>query len=93
MQLSGASFLRPSGSSRRPAVSSSRDAVISNEGDLSRLNTTDASPGTLRKISSGQRSSPVVASDHRTSSGRNASHAKYFDSTLRAIEGMHINND
>ncbi|KAF3961601.1 hypothetical protein ACB098_05G023600 [Castanea mollissima] len=91
--LSSASFLRSSGSSRRPAVSSSRDAVISNEGDLSRLNTTDASPGTLRKISSGQRSSPVVSSEHRTSSGRNASHAKYFDSTLRAIEGMHINND
>lgn len=93
MQLSSANFLRSSGSARRPAVSSSRDAVIGSEGDSSRPNTKDASPGTLRKISGGQRSSPVVSSEHRTSSGRNAPNAKYFESTLRAIDSLHINND
>ncbi|GMY34627.1 casein kinase 1-like protein 2 [Fagus crenata] len=91
--LSSANFLRSSGSARRPAVSSSRDAVIGSEGDSSRPNTKDASPGTLRKISGGQRSSPVVSSEHRTSSGRNAPNAKYFESTLRAIDSLHINND
>lgn len=95
MQLSSSNFLRSSGSSRRAAVSSSRDAVIvGSESDLSRPQTSDLSPGTLGKISSGQRSSPVVPSENnRTSSGRNISNVKTLESTLRGIESLHFNND
>ncbi|KAA8541661.1 hypothetical protein F0562_022813 [Nyssa sinensis] len=95
--LSGSNFLRASGSSRRPAVSSSRDPVIvGSESDPSRLRATDASPGTLRKISSAapQRSSPVVSADNkRSSSSRNPSNIKNFESTLKGIEGLHFNGD
>uniref|UniRef100_A0A5B6ZPN3 non-specific serine/threonine protein kinase n=1 Tax=Davidia involucrata TaxID=16924 RepID=A0A5B6ZPN3_DAVIN len=94
--LLGSNFLRSSGSSRRPAVSSSRDPVIvGSESDPYRLRATDASPGAIRKISSAaQRSSPVVSSDHkRSSSGRIPSNIKNFESTLKGIEGLHFNND
>ncbi|KAM0959662.1 hypothetical protein ACFX13_025411 [Malus domestica] len=93
--LSSSNFMRSSGSSRRAAVSSSRDAVFaSSETDPSRLQTTEISPGTLGKISGGQRSSPVVPSDsNRTSSGRNISNTKNLESTLKGIESLHFNND
>lgn len=95
LQLTSSNFLRSTGSSRRPAVSSSRDPLmVSSESDLSRPQNTDASPGTLRKISSGQRSSPIVSSEHnRTSSSRNISNIKNLESTLRGIESLHFNND
>ncbi|CAK9179939.1 unnamed protein product [Ilex paraguariensis] len=95
-ELSSSNFFRSSGTSRRPAVSSSRDPVnVVSESDPSHAHTTDASPGALRKISSTtRRSSPVVPSDHRrTSSGRNTSTMKNFESALRGIEGLHFNND
>ncbi|XP_024022741.1 casein kinase 1-like protein 2 isoform X1 [Morus notabilis] len=93
--LTSSNFVRSTGSSRRPAVSSSRDPLmVSSESDLSRPQNTDASPGTLRKISSGQRSSPIVSSEHnRTSSSRNISNIKNLESTLRGIESLHFNND
>ncbi|PON47100.1 Serine/threonine protein kinase [Parasponia andersonii] len=92
--LSSSHILRTSGSSRRPAISSSRDAlVVSGESDLSRPQNTDASPGTLRKISSGQRSSPVPPEQSRTSSSRNVSNIKNYESTLRGIESLNFNND
>ncbi|CBI35912.3 hypothetical protein VitviT2T_013206 [Vitis vinifera] len=87
--------VRASGSSRRGAVSSSRDAVIvGGESDPSRSRA-DASPGALRKISSGQRGSPVHSSEHkRISSGRNtSSNIKNFESTLKGIESLHFNNE
>lgn len=86
--------VRASGSSRRGAVSSSRDAVIvGGESDPSRSRA-DASPGALRKISSGQRGSPVHSSEHkRISSGRNTSNIKNFESTLKGIESLHFNNE
>lgn len=95
MQLSSSNFSRPSGSARRPAVSSSRDAVIvGSESDMSRPQTTDASSGTFRKITGGQRSSPIVSSEHnRTTTGRNIPNAKNLESTLRGIESLHFNND
>ncbi|KAI5665436.1 hypothetical protein M9H77_15289 [Catharanthus roseus] len=84
-------FFRSSGSSRRPAVSSSRDPVIvGNESDPTRSRTTDASPGVLRKISSGaQRSSPVASSDNK----RSTSGIKNFESTLKGIEGLNFGNE
>ncbi|TQE07798.1 hypothetical protein C1H46_006557 [Malus baccata] len=93
--LSSSNFMRSSGSSRRAAVSSSRDAVlVGSDADPSRPQTTELNPGTLGKISSGQRSSPVVPSENnRTSSGRNISNAKNLESTLKGIESLHFNND
>ncbi|XP_041002208.1 casein kinase 1-like protein 2 isoform X1 [Juglans microcarpa x Juglans regia] len=92
--LPSSNFLRSSGSSRRAAASSNRDAaIISSEADLSHPNTKNVSPGALRKISSGQRSSPVVSSEHRTPSVRNASTIKNLETTLRGIESLHFNND
>ncbi|KAL6996305.1 Casein kinase 1-like protein 2 [Sarracenia purpurea var. burkii] len=93
--LSSSNFLRSSASSRRPAVSSSRDPVIiGSDSDPSRVRTTDASPGALRKISSAAErgSSPVLSSDPKN--GRNAStNIKNFESTLKGIEGLHFNSD
>lgn len=95
MQLSSSNFPVSSGSTRRAAVSSSRDAVIvGSETDMSRPQTTEASSGAFRKISSGQRSSPIVSSEHnRTTSSRNIPNAKNLESTLRGIESLHFNNE
>lgn len=95
VQLSSSSFLRSTGSSRRAAVSSSRDAVIvGSESNPSRPQTTETSSGTLGKISAVQRSSPVVSSEqNRTTSGRNISTVKNLESTLRGIETLHFNSD
>ncbi|KAJ7963208.1 putative Casein kinase [Quillaja saponaria] len=90
----GSNFLRSSGSSRRGAVSSSRDAVVLGSDDPSRSLMVDPSPAALRKISSAQRTSPIVSLEHnRTQSVRNASNMKNFESTLRGIESLHFNND
>jgi casein kinase 1 len=94
--FSSSNFLRSSGSSRRPAVSSSRDPVIfGTESDPSRVRTTDVSPGALQKISSAaRRSSPVVSSDQkRSSSIRNTSNIKNLESALKGIEGLNFNSD
>lgn len=94
--FSSSNFLRSSGSSRRPAVSSSRDPVIfGTESDPSRVRTTDMSPGALQKISSAaRRSSPVVSSDQkRSSSIRNTSNIKNLESALKGIEGLNFNSD
>ncbi|KAJ4717861.1 putative Casein kinase [Melia azedarach] len=93
--LSTYNLLRSTGSSRRAAVSSSRDAAaVGSDSDPSRARTTDASPGVFQKISSGQRSSPVVSSENRhTTSGRNTANIKNFESTLRGIESLNFNND
>ncbi|GFS43850.1 casein kinase 1 [Actinidia rufa] len=92
--LSSSTFLgRSSGSLRRSAVSSSRDGVVAwNETDPVRSPPTDASPGTLQKISSGQRSTPVGGSSDpkHTSSGRNSSGTRNYESTLRGIESLHF---
>ena len=87
--------VRASGSARRGAVSSSREGVIVGESDPS-WSRADASPGALRKISGGQRGSPVrSSSEHkRISSSRNAStNIKNFESTLKGIESLHFNNE
>ncbi|GFY80468.1 casein kinase 1 [Actinidia rufa] len=94
--LSSSTFLgRSSGSLRQAAVSSSRDGVFTgNETDPIRSRPTDASPGTLQKISSGQRSTPVGGSSDpkHMSSGRNSSGARNYESTLRGIESLQFDN-
>ncbi|XP_010242267.1 PREDICTED: casein kinase 1-like protein 2 [Nelumbo nucifera] len=86
---------RTGGSSRRAAVSSSRDAaIVGGEPDPSRPRATEASPGAFRKVGSGQRSSPIGSSEpRRTSSGRNTSNIKNYESTLKGIECLHFDND
>ncbi|PIA64281.1 hypothetical protein AQUCO_00100038v1 [Aquilegia coerulea] len=94
--LSGSTFLgRSSGSARRAAVSSSRDAMVGGtETETSRPRTTEASPGALRKVVSGQKSSPISSLEaKRTSSSRNASNVKTFESTLKGIEGLNFENE
>ena len=95
MQLSSANVLgQSSGSSRRAAVSSSRDAFVGAESDI-RTRTAEASPGAAHRALSGQRSSPIGSSDPKrvVSSGRNASHVKNYDTALRGMEGLQLEND
>ncbi|KAL5203151.1 hypothetical protein ABZP36_014103 [Zizania latifolia] len=92
--FSSSTFLgRSSGSSRRPAVSSSREA--NTEADQLRSRTTDASPGAFQR-SAAPRWSPqmVDPSDaRRTSSGRHPSNAKNYESTIRGIQGLNFDGD
>ncbi|XP_015070401.1 casein kinase 1-like protein 2 [Solanum pennellii] len=92
-ELSSSSFFRTSGSTRRPAISSSRDPVITGvEPDPSHIRKTDASPGQLRKTSSvAQRSSPVMSSDQKRSSSTRMD--KNFEAALKGIEGLSVKND
>ncbi|KAL5757449.1 hypothetical protein ACOSP7_020060 [Xanthoceras sorbifolium] len=90
VMVSNYNFLRSTGSSRRAAMSSSRDAaVVRTDSDPSRPLTA----GVLQKIASGQRSTPVVASENRHTSGRSTANIKNFESTLRGIESLHFNTD
>ncbi|KAI7981988.1 Ribosomal RNA small subunit methyltransferase NEP1 [Camellia lanceoleosa] len=96
--LFSSNFLRSSGSTRQPAVSTSRDQmIVRSEIDSSRARNTDASPGALRKMSSSaaaQRSSLVLSADHKcVASSRNSSNIKNLESTLKGIEGLHFNSD
>ncbi|KAL8160883.1 hypothetical protein V2J09_012372 [Rumex salicifolius] len=87
---------RSSGSlMRRSAMSSSRDAVgAGNESDPPQSHTADLSPGTFQKISSGQRSSPIGSSDPKhSSSGRNTTNLKSYESTLKGIQGLHFDDE
>ncbi|PIA43005.1 hypothetical protein AQUCO_02000452v1 [Aquilegia coerulea] len=92
--ITGSSFVgRSSGSTRRAAVSSSREAMVS-ESDSVRPRTMEASPGPFRKISSGQKSLPTGSSEpKRTSSGRNITNIKNYETTLKGIEGLNFDND
>ncbi|XVF25165.1 hypothetical protein REPUB_Repub13aG0189800 [Reevesia pubescens] len=87
--LSGSNFLRSRGSSRRAAVSSSRDAAITvSDSEPSHLRTIDARAGALPKI-------PVLSSENKRSTpGRNTSNnIKNIESALRGIERLHFSND
>ncbi|XP_039066250.1 casein kinase 1-like protein 1 isoform X2 [Hibiscus syriacus] len=80
-------------SSRRVAVSSSRDALAGSEVDPQRSHAAYASSGTLQKSSSRQRS-PVESVDPKwTMSARNTSHVKNFEAALKGIEGLQFESD
>ncbi|OAY53169.1 casein kinase 1-like protein 2 [Manihot esculenta] len=91
--LSSSNFLPTIGSSRRPAISSSRDAaLVGNDSEPTHSRITDVSPAV--KIYGGQRSSAMVSSEQKhPPSGRNSSKVKTFESTLRGIESLHFNNE
>lgn len=92
--LSGSSFMgRSSGSTRRATVSHSREALVS-ESDSSRPRTMEGTPGAFRKVSSGQKSLPTGSSEpKRSSSGRNITNSKTYESTLKGIEGLNFDHD
>jgi casein kinase 1 len=94
VQLSSSNALGQSSGSRRVAVSSSRDAFIGAESDV-RTRTAEASPGVAHRILGGQRSSPIGSSDPQRVSraGRNASQANNYESALRGMEGLQLEND
>lgn len=94
LQLPNAN-MRSSGSSRRPGVSGSREPGISGaDFDSVRARATDASPGTVRKISSTvQRSSPVLSSDQKHCTSSRNPNTKNLESSLKGIEGLHINDE
>lgn len=85
--LSSSTFLvRPSSSSRHAAVSSSRDMMVGSD-----ARTSDASPGTFCRVSTAQKSPPLSSTDaKRTSSGRQLSNIKNYESTLKGIEGLNF---
>ncbi|XP_015639233.1 casein kinase 1-like protein 2 isoform X3 [Oryza sativa Japonica Group] len=92
--FSSSTFLgRSSGSSRRPAVSSSREP--STEADQSRSRTTDASPGAFQRSGAPRWSPQMVDSsdNRRTPSGRHPSNAKNYESTIRGIQGLNFDGD
>lgn len=97
MQLDSSNLLgRSSGSLRRPAVSSSRDAITGSESaEPSRPRTSEASLGMFRKVAGAQRSSPAGSSEppKPISSGRNISNIKNYESTLKGIQGLSFGND
>ncbi|OIW18726.1 hypothetical protein TanjilG_13478 [Lupinus angustifolius] len=90
--LSSANVMgQSSGSSRRVAASSSRDAFIGAESDI---RTRTASPGAAQRILSGQRSSPIGSDPKRVSAARNTSHhVKNYDTALRGMESLQLEND
>ncbi|KAK2425150.1 casein kinase protein [Trifolium repens] len=95
VMVSSSSLFRPSGSARRVgAVSISRDAVVGSEIEPSLPLAREGSPGALLKTSGAQRNSPITSSEHKgTSSGRNTSNIKNFESTLRGIESLSFNDE
>lgn len=96
MQVSSYNFLRSSGSSRRAAISSSREAamLLGNDSDPSRPRTADTTSAFQKLPSGGTRGSPIVSSENRrTASGRSSSNIKNFESALRGIESLNVNNN
>ncbi|XP_019151311.1 PREDICTED: casein kinase 1-like protein 2 isoform X2 [Ipomoea nil] len=93
--LSSSTFMgRSSGSMRRAAVSGSRETLtIGNDSDPARPRTPDTNPGTILKLSSGQRSSPLGgSSDPKQTSVRNISGMKNYESALRGIETLRFDD-
>ncbi|CAM8979092.1 unnamed protein product [Rhodiola kirilowii] len=94
--MSSTNVLRSGGSSRRAAISSSQEPGMAwNDSEpSSRPRTTDASPGAVQWVSSGQQSSPGGSSDpKRATSGRHTSNIKNFEATLKGFKSMRFNND
>ncbi|CAL9751102.1 unnamed protein product [Musa acuminata subsp. burmannicoides] len=78
---------RSSGSSRRAAVSSSRD-MVGTEVDQTCTRTAGGSPGTFCRVSSAQRRFPISSAEHKHTSGRNPSMLRNNESALKGIEAL-----
>ncbi|KAL0426853.1 UNVERIFIED_CONTAM: Casein kinase-like protein 2 [Sesamum latifolium] len=96
MLSSSTFFGRSSGTLRRTAVSGSRETfTLGNDSEPTRSRTPEASPATVNKISSGQRTSPLGGSSEpkHTSSGRNNTSIKNYDSAIKGIESLHFDDE
>ncbi|KAK4391813.1 Casein kinase-like protein 2 [Sesamum angolense] len=96
MLSSSTFFGRSSGTLRRTAVSGSRETFnLGNDSEPTRSRTPEASPATVNKISSGQRTSPLGGSSEpkHTSSGRNNTSIKNYDSAIKGIESLHFDDE
>ncbi|KAI3892533.1 hypothetical protein MKW92_024396, partial [Papaver armeniacum] len=95
--LSSSNLLgQTSGSSSRPAISSSRDAIIGLKStDPSHLRTTEASPGAFHRVTDAQRCSPIgsVETPKHTSSHKTSFKVKTYESVLKGIESLHVDKD
>ncbi|KAL1293215.1 hypothetical protein HN51_053867 [Arachis hypogaea] len=92
--LPSSNFFLSSGSNRRGAVSSSRDALVGGETEPSRPLTMESTQGAIRKMSGPQRSSPITSSElNRPASGRNPANGKNLESTVKGIESLHFNDE
>jgi casein kinase 1 len=93
VMLSSSSFLRATGSSRRAAVSSSREAaVLGTDSEPSNPQITEAGSGSNPKILGG-RSSPIVSSEINklSSPSRGTSSVmKNYEANLKGIESLHF---
>ncbi|CAL9773520.1 unnamed protein product [Musa acuminata subsp. burmannicoides] len=89
---SSSTFLgRSGGSSRRAAVSSSREAVMGGEAETSYPHTTEAITGVINRIPA-RRSSQVVSTDHKlSSSGRHQ--AFDCESARRGLQCLDLDSD
>ncbi|CAA0832137.1 casein kinase 1-like protein 2 [Striga hermonthica] len=92
-ELSNSNTFQQIGSSRRLAVSNSREAEIpSSDIEPSQARATEFLH--RNPIAAAQRSSPVVSSDHkRSASTRNLPNVRNFDSTLKGMESLNFGND
>nr|VDD22902.1 unnamed protein product [Brassica oleracea] len=93
VMLSSSSFLRATGSSRRAAVSGSREAAVpGTDSEPSNPQIIEAGTSSNPKIHGG-RSSPIVSSENKklsSPSRGNTSVMKNYESNLKGIEGLHF---
>ncbi|KAK9715721.1 hypothetical protein RND81_06G185200 [Saponaria officinalis] len=79
---------RSGGLVKRAAIPSSREALSGgNDSDPSRSRTAEASPSTMQRFSTGQRSSPLEPSPGRTANAKN------YESALEAIQGLQFDDE
>ncbi|GMH23790.1 hypothetical protein Nepgr_025633 [Nepenthes gracilis] len=82
-----------SGSSRRVAISSSREAAIGgNDSDRSRAGTSEVNPG-LSQVSWGQRSLPIGSSDPKQSSSCRNANIRNYESTLKGMKDLNFDDE
>lgn len=95
MQLSSSSFIRFSGSSGRPAVSSGHEsAIAAADSEYTRGHVIGPSRVGFQNISSiAQRSSLVSSDQKRSSSSRQESDMLHFDMAVKGIKGLHLNQE
>ena len=68
--------------------------MVCSEGELSRIRAAEASSGTFRKLSGTQRSPLVGSADpKRASSGRQPSNTANYDSVLKGIDHLNLDDN
>ncbi|KAL3623622.1 Casein kinase 1-like protein 2 [Castilleja foliolosa] len=81
---------------RRPAVSGSRETfTMGNDSDPARSRAPEASPATVNKILSAQKTSPLggPSDPKQASSGRTNPNLKNYDSAIKGIESLRFDDE